>query len=416
MRATPASYGRAVTSTPCRAFGIGLAALAALTACTSAPSPSTPGASVTAEPTASSSPSPSVTPSAASCVDTAYAALSPEQRAGQLVMVALQAGSSSASLKPTIEGSHVGNMLYLGGWTSGKADVTATSGLLQQMATPDATGGIGLLVAADQEGGVVQQLKGDFTGIPSALTQGTWDPAHLRSSAKGWGAELKAAGVNLNLSPVADVVPSEIGKSNGPIGRWGRQFGSDPAAVGRSVTAFTQGMADAGVQTSVKHFPGIGRIRGNTDFASEGVDDPVMSATDAYLQPFVDGWTAGAGLVMMSSARYPQLDADNPAMFSPAIIDGMLRQQLGFRGVVITDDINAEAVRAVPLADRATRFLGSGGDILLTGNTPTAPQIVAAISSTALSDPTFGAKVETSVKRVLTLKASMGLVPGCSAA
>ena len=141
-----------------------------------------------------------------------------------------------------------------------------------------------------------------------------------------------------------------------------------------------------------------------------------MTATDAYLQPFVDGWTAGAGLVMMSSARYPQLDADNPAMFSPAIIDGMLRQQLGFRGVVITDDINAEAVKAVPLADRATRFLGSGGDILLTGNTPTAPQIVAAISSTALSDPTFGAKVETSVKRVLTLKASMGLVPGCSAA
>ena len=175
MCAAPASYGRAVTSTPCRAFGIGLAALAALTACTSAPSPSTPGASVTAEPTASSAPSPSVTPSAASCVDTAYAALSPEQRAGQLVMVALQAGSSSASLKPTIEGSHVGNMLYLGGWTSGKADVTATSGLLQQMATPDATGGIGLLVAADQEGGVVQQLKGDFTGIPSALTQGTWE-------------------------------------------------------------------------------------------------------------------------------------------------------------------------------------------------------------------------------------------------
>ena len=70
-----------------------------------------------------------------------------------------------------------------------------------------------------------------------------------------------------------------------------------------------------------------------------------MTATDAYLQPFVDGWTAGAGLVMMSSARYPQLDADNPAMFSPAIIDGLLRQQLGFRGVVITDDINAEAVR-----------------------------------------------------------------------
>lgn len=405
-----------MTSTSRRLCVLGLAAAAGVTAvagCTSAPTPapsvSAPG-SASPESTAGS-PSPSA--SVASCTDQVYAALSPEQRVGQLVMVALQAGSPSASLQPIIEGSHVGNMLYLGGWTTGKADVTATSGLLQKMATATATGGIGLLVAADQEGGIVQQLKGDYTTIPSALTQGTWPREQLVSSARSWGTELKAAGVNVDLAPVADTVPAELGKGNGPVGRWGRQFGSSPQVVSAGATAFVEGMSAAGVQTSVKHFPGIGRIQGNTDHVTTGLDDAVMTADDAYLQPFVDSWKAGSGLVMMSSATYPQLDPANPAMFSPAIVDGLLRQKLGFGGVVITDDINAASVKAVPVADRATRFVGAGGDILLTGDTPSAPQLVGALLSTSGADPTFAAKVETSVKRVLTLKSSMGLVPGC---
>lgn len=387
----------------------------ALAAC----SEGTPGARSTASGTPAAAPSTSSstpTPSASgSCVDSTYAALSPEQRAGQLVMVALQAGSPSASLKPLIEGAHVGNMLYLGGWKSGKADITATSALLQKMVGPQSTGGVGLLVAADQEGGVVQQLKGDFTTIPSALVQGTWEQEKLRESAKAWGTELTAAGINLDLAPVADTVPAELGKGNGPVGRWDRQFGSTPEVVTRGVVGFTRGMKDAGVQTSLKHFPGIGRIKGNTDHVTTGLDDPVMTADDPYLQTFVAGWEAGAGLVMMSSATYPLIDPANPAMFSPAILDGLLREQLGFRGVVITDDINAASVKAVPVAERATRFIGAGGDILLTGDTPSGPALVAAITSTASADPAFAAKVEASVKRVLTLKTSMGLLPGCTA-
>ena len=329
-------------------------------------------------------------------------------------MVALQAGSSSASLKPTIEGSYVGNMLYLGGWTSGKADVTATSGLLQQMATPDATGGIGLLVAADQEGASSNNSKGDFTRHTIGPRTGHLGPAHLRSSAKGWGAELKAAGVNLNLSPVADVVPTEIGEGERPdrtVGPPVRVRSRRRRSIGDRVHPGHGrcGSADLGeALPRDRADPGQHRLR------QRGVDDPVMTAaTDAYLQPFVDGWTAGAGLVMMSSARYPQLDADNPAMFSPAIIDGLLRQQLGFRGVVITDDINAEAVRpcrwpigrptsSAPAATSCSRATPDGaadrcGDLL---------------DGPVGSD--LRGQVETSAKQVLTLKASMGLVPGCS--
>jgi len=410
----PRTVGRVILRR-LRPPAVALVTAVTMTACTTgAVNPGTSDSaagSATAPATTSAAPTPSPT---ASCVDTAYAALSPEQRVGQLVMVALQAGSPSASLKPTITQSHVGNMLYLGGWKTGRADITATSRLLQEMATPEATGGIGLLVAADQEGGVVQQLRGDFTTIPSALTQGGWTADRLRSEAKAWGEELKAAGVNLDLAPVSDTVPAELGKGNGPVGRWDRQFGSTPEAVSQGTVAFVQGMADAGVQTSVKHFPGIGRIQGNTDHTTAGLIDDRMTADDPYLQPFVDGWQAGAGLVMVSSATYPQLDPENPSMFSPAILDGLLRGKLGFTGVVITDDINAASVKSVPVADRATRFLSAGGDILLTGDTPSAPTLVAAISTTAAGDPGFATKVEASVKRVLTLKASMGLVPGCS--
>lgn len=329
-------------------------------------------------------------------------------------MVALQAGAPSASLVPITSGSHVGNVIYLGGWQSGTADITATSRLLQAQATQEATGGVQMLLAGDQEGGQVQQFKAGFTRMPSALTQSTWAPAEITRQATSWGNELKSVGVNLNLAPVTDTVPAELGKGNGPIGQWDRQYGSDPATVSQGANAFIAGMAAAGVQTSVKHFPGIGRIKGNTDYVATGLDDTTMTVEDPYLQPFVDGWKAGAGLVMMSSATYPNVDPTNPAMFSSAITTDLLRGRLGFGGVVITDDINAVSVKNIPLADRATRFIDAGGDILLTGDTPSAPGLVEALRAKEAADPAFAAKVAASVKRVLTLKQSMGLIPGCS--
>jgi beta-N-acetylhexosaminidase len=325
-------------------------------------------------------------------------------------MAAINAGSSAASMTGPIQDQHVGNVLYLGGWRTGPTDVRATSGLLQKLATKEATGGIPLLVAADQEGGVVQQLKDGFTTIPSARTQATWDPAEITRQATLWGGELKAAGVNLDLAPVADTVPAALGRGNGPVGRWGREYGNDPQAVTRGSVAFLKGMAAAGVGTSIKHFPGIGRIRGNTDHTTQGLTDSAMTRTDPYLAPFAAGIAAGASTVMVSSATYPKIDPDRPAMFSPTIIDGMLRTDLGWQGVVITDDVNAASVRSVPVAERATRFVAAGGDIVLTGDTPSAGTLVRAIANRAASDSAFAAQVEASVHRVLSLKQHLGLL------
>lgn len=326
-------------------------------------------------------------------------------------MVALQAGSPGASLSSVVQAQHIGGVVYLGGWKSGSADVTATSRILQGMATQEATGGIPLLLAADQEGGAVQQLQGPgFTRLPAAVEQAAQGPEAVRRYAATTGAELKAAGVLVDLAPVADTVPADLGKGNGPIGQWGRQFGSDPATVAASSDAFVAGLQSAGVAATLKHFPGIGRVQGNTDYTEQGIVDATMTADDPYLQPFRSGIEAGAQLVMLSSVFYPNIDPENPAMFSPAIIDVLLRQNLAFAGVAITDDVNAVAVRSVPVGERATRFVAAGGDIVLTGDTSSAPTLTGAIRDKAAADPAFAAKVDASLGRILELKSELGLL------
>ena len=121
------------------------------------------------------------------------------------------------------------------------------------------TGGVPLWVSADQEGGKVQHLKGPgFDAMPTAVEQGELAPEALRSRAKDWGGQLSAAGVNLNLAPVLDTVPEELGDDNKPIGFLDRNYGSTPEAVAAHGGAFQAGMTDAGVAPAVKHFPGLG--------------------------------------------------------------------------------------------------------------------------------------------------------------
>ena len=114
---------------------------------------------------------------------------------------------------------------------------------------------------------------------------------------------------------------------------------------------------------------------------------------------------------MVSSARYPKLDNANPAMFSRAIVTDLLRTSLGFDGVIVTDDVGAaKAVAAIPVPDRAVRFLAAGGDLVLTASAAQVPSMIAAIKARAASDPAFAAGIEQSVRRVLALKARFGLV------
>ncbi|KAA9107867.1 glycoside hydrolase family 3 N-terminal domain-containing protein [Microbacterium rhizomatis] len=354
-------------------------------------------------PSATSTPTPTPT---LSCAQAIVQRLAPAERAGQLIMVALDAGADPAGLVPLLAQHHVGGVVLLGGWDEGMPAVQAATTQLQPATAPD---GIRLLIAADQEGGQIQQLRGEgFSDIPSGVEQGMLDPAALQDSARGWGGELANAGVNLNLAPIADTVPDALGSANPPIGGYDRQFSGDPAVAASHVSAFVRGMTQAGVATALKHFPGLGRVTGNTDDTDEGTTDSVTTTAD--LGPFEAGIRANVKVVMMSSAVYTQFDPADEAVFSRAVVTDLLRTRLGFDGVVISDDIGvAAAVSATPVEQRATRFIGAGGDIALTADpaavAPFADSLVAAMAA----DPAFEAKVDAAVTRVVRLKVGMGL-------
>ncbi|WP_234534454.1 glycoside hydrolase family 3 N-terminal domain-containing protein [Streptomyces shenzhenensis] len=349
------------------------------------------------------------TASAAGCADTVYAGMSQAQRVGQLFMGGVSASRPSASDLRTLRTYHVGSVMLTGRSSAG---TTATRKVVDAIRKQSETVGgrqVGMLVSTDQEGGQVQVLSGPgFSVMPNALTQGTWSTTTLRSRAETWARQLKAAGLDLNLAPVADVVPAGLGTRNAPIGHFYREYGHTPAVVTSHTGAFAAGFRTAGVMTTFKHFPGLGQVIGNTDTTANVVDS-VTTASSSSLQPFQSGIKAGAPFVMISSAKYTKIDSKHLAAFSPTVINSLLRTKFGFKGVVISDDLGqAVAVRAYTPAQRAVQFIGAGGDMVLTVKASTVPAMVQGVQAQMARDASFRAKVTASVHRILTAKAAAG--------
>lgn len=338
------------------------------------------------------------------------ARMSLEQRVGQLFMVGTPATSADPTVAAEITNRHIGNVVLTSRSFQGIAATARVTNALQFRTTNAATAGVPLFVAADQEGGQVQVLNGPgFAAIPSALSQGSLNTSTLRLDAGAWGRQLRAAGVNVDLAPVMDTVPSPS-SFNPPIGNFQREFGFTPATVAAHGTAFVQGMSGADVSSTLKHFPGLGRVTANTDDSS-GVVDSITTRGDAYLTPFGAAIKAGAPLVMMSTAIYSRIDPHNPAAFSPFIIGTILRGDLHFAGVVISDDLGAaRQVAAYAPATRALLFIASGGDIVLTVDPSTIPAMYDTILAYAKANPTFRTIVNNAALRVLRAKQVRGLI------
>jgi beta-glucosidase-like glycosyl hydrolase len=328
-------------------------------------------------------------------------------------MVGTPATSASDQTLRAITRYHVGNVMLTGRSTAGVTATARVSAALQRRATSSATARVRLHVATDQEGGRVQVLRsGGFSTMPTALRQGTWSTATLRSRARTWGRQLHSAGITVNLAPVADTVPSAaFAPRNAPIGHFSRQYGYTTTRVGSHAVAFSEGMAAARVQVAVKHFPGLGRVTQNTD-TTAGVTDRTTTRTDAYLRPFRDVIRSGAPFVMMSTAVYSRIDARGPAAFSRTVVTGVLRHDLGFRGVVISDDLgNARQVQRWTPGQRAVKFVAAGGDMVLTVNPSTARAMFAALRDRARTDVAFRRAVDAAALRVLRSKQAQGLLP-----
>lgn len=362
------------------------------------------------------SPPPSAGPTAsasapASCAERTLAGMSADERIGQLFLFGLEDNQLGPAEIEGIREDHLGSVAFIETTSAGSASIRETTDAVQALATEANTSGVGFLVAANQEGGQIQALRGDgFSTIPSAVEQGKLDPADLRARARAWGEELLAAGVNFDFAPVMDVVPPGRDDENEPVGVLERGYGHDPATVSSHGTAFQRGMQDAGVLTSAKHFPGLGRVEGNTDFTADVVDDET-TADDPFLAPFADSVVAGVPFVMVALATYTRIDAERLAVFSPAVIEDVLRGSLGFEGVVISDDVGAaEAVAHVPAGERAVGFLEAGGDMVISKFVGPARAMARAVRDRAEVDPAFRTRVDASALRVLVAKDAAGLL------
>jgi beta-N-acetylhexosaminidase len=350
-------------------------------------------------------PSPTPSPSAGNPAKTAYEQLTPRQRVGQLFMVGVDAAGPSAAALSRLRRLDVGSVILDGDSSGGRAAVTVTTGAITSALTRS---GIAPFIATDQEGGQVQRLTGPgFSRIPSALVQGSWSVRRLRRRAATWAAQLADAGVSVNLAPVADTVPSRHAHANQPIGRYDREYGHTPAVVAPHVVAVVQGESRH-VAVAVKHFPGLGRASGNTDLAGH-VTDPT-TRHDSYLAPFADAVAAGSPFAMVSLATYPHIDPGRPACFSPIVIEAMLRRQLGFAGIVISDSFFAKAVRSVPPAVAAIRFFRAGGTMLLDTDVAPIREMERAVLARERAHRTFARQIKADVLDVLEAKAKSGLL------
>lgn len=387
-----------------------------VSATSAAPTPSStlppPGEEPSVPPVPSDTPTPTA-PAAPLCL-AAAGKLSLAQQAGQLVMVGVE-DTLDAKETDVIKKNHIGSVILMGTSDRGVKKTAKITAAIQKLG-----GSLGMLTAVDQEGGAVQRLKGPgFSTIPSAAQQAKLQGEDLFIQARAWGRQLLKAGVHLNLAPVADVVPANNVAKNEPIAKLGRGYGTDPDAVSEKVMAYIFSMRQVGMGSAVKHFPGLGAVTGNTDFATRVVDG-TTTVDSPLLEPFRRALTPGeAGhdpegrllmpdAVMISSAVYSRIDAKNQAIFSPTVI-GLVRSW-GYPGVVISDDLGAaKALSKVPAKDRAVRFIAAGGDLAITVTPSAATAMVSGIVARAKANPAFAKQVTVSAARVLDAKVALGL-------
>ena len=255
------------------------------------------------------------------------------------------------------------------------------------------------LICVDQEGGEIRIVG---WAPPERSAAGQAEAGSERADARAAAESLRALGINVSLAPVADV-PSVDGAAMA-----GRAFSTDAADASESVAEAVAGWRAGGVAATAKHFPGLGGATVNTDDGPATIDRSAAELRAVDLPPFRAAVRAGVPLVMVGHARYPALDPDRIASQSPAVLGDLLRDELGFRGVAITDSMEATASLATgSITAVSERALRAGADlVLLTGRgsyTPVYAHLVAAAERSAA----LRARVREAAARVLALRSAV---------
>ena len=321
--------------------------------------------------------------------------LSLERQVGELLLMSFDETEPPDYIRRRLKnGEGAGVIIF----TKNTPDPDSAAELTQELQR--AAGG-DALVAADQEGGTIRSVP---LAEPESAQPSLATAEEAGESASAGAEDLKAAGVNINLAPVADVSADSASVIAG------RAYPGDAETVAPLVEASVSAYNDAGVASTAKHFPGLGLATENTDDVSVAITATADDLRELELPSFQAAVDADVPLVMASHALYPGLDQNRIASQSPQVIEELLRGELGFEGVVVTDSLEAQAVldRSKP-GEAAVRSVEAGVDLVLMTGSSSWNDVYPALLSKAKSDPEFRARVRESAGRVLALKKRLGL-------
>lgn len=321
---------------------------------------------------------------------------------GQMIVVGFEGTAPTEDLRRFLRDHPFGGIILFSRNYSGKEQVTELCARLQEWNRADHPDAPPLFIGVDQEGGRVKRFGPPFTQSPPNRTWGEKDdPDKTLENATLVGKELREAGVNINFAPVLDV---DTNPRNPIIGD--RAYGHDPDLVARHGAASIRGFLQGGVFPVGKHFPG----HGDTSLDSH-LDLPVVEATierlrEVELPPFAKGIEAGLEMIMTAHVLYKNIDPLAPATFSRRILSGLLREEMGFDGIVFSDDMEMGAVGChCPFPDACCMAVDAGVDVLLVCK-DREKQIAAfhALIDAVEEGKIDEARVEESVERILRLK------------
>ncbi len=361
------------------------------------------GPSVTADIThLQPSPTPTPTPTVSQRAEMILAGMTPEEKVWQMMYVFPQ----------DIADTYTSSDRQL--WTDALAQRCAGGIIIstENMASPDQlkeliaaileSGDICPFVGVDEEGGVVERLAYTLGVTPSLKPMYTYrelgtDTAYSNAAALSGG--LTSFGFNQDFAPVADVWTNS---ENTVIGK--RAYSDDPLEAAELVAAAVRGFNDSGIIPTLKHFPGHGDTAQDSHYAAASSGKTVQELRECEFLPFISGIEAGAGMVMAGHICLPEVDGDVPATLSSKIIGGLLRDELGWDGVVITDSFAMAAITdSYTQTDAAVLAVKAGCDIILGAQDP--DSVVAAILENIPSE-----RIDESVLRILTLKLERNII------
>lgn len=331
------------------------------------------------------------------------ARLTVEQAVGQMMIGSLPGTSVPDGLARRIRRGELGGVILFARNYASHAQLRQLTARLQaeRRRAPRPLRDIPLLIMIDQEGGLVKRLPGAPNLSPVQVAE-RGSAAFSRRTGVATARNLRGVGVNVNLAPVLD-----LGLPGSSVRELGRTYGANAADVSRLGGAFADGLAAGGVLATAKHWPGLGRGPANEDERLNRIDVPLSTLRATDEAPFKDAARRGVAMVMVSTGIYPALD-ERPAMFSRKVTTGELRGWAGFRGVIVTDDLEVPAVAHLTPERKALASVRAGNDLLLFCQTDAAAvRGAAALVRAVRAGSLPRATVDASADRVLAMAARL---------